>query len=81
MSTFYYIFNFISNLLYNSNVFEITMGTNKLDRSSDLKGSDISQVIIMNIIVYIYKHDIDDMSPLELCLKSINHLCYNIIHN
>ena len=39
MSTFYYIFNSISNLLYNSNVFEITIGTNKLDRSSDLKGS------------------------------------------
>jgi hypothetical protein len=26
-------------------------------------------------------HDIYDMSPLELCLKFINHLCYNIIHN
>jgi hypothetical protein len=54
MSTFYYIFNFISNLLYNSNVFEITMGANKLDRSPDLKGSDISQVIIINTLVYIY---------------------------
>jgi hypothetical protein len=41
-------------MLYNSNVFKITMGANKLDRSSDLKGYDISQVIIMNTIVYIY---------------------------
>jgi hypothetical protein len=80
MSTFYYIFNSICNLLYNSNVFEITMGANKLDRSSDLKGSYISQVIIMNTI-FTYMHDIYDMNPLELCLKSINHLCYNIIHN
>ena len=54
MSIFYYIFNSICNLLYNSNVFEITMGANKLDMSSDLKGSDISQVIIMHTIVYIY---------------------------
>ena len=54
MSTFYYIFNSISNLLYNSNVFEITIGTNKLDRSSDLKGSYISKVVIMNTLVYIY---------------------------